>query len=593
MLLPDPIFRARAGRRAAPTGGRRRFRFQASVEVMLLACSAFWVLLGNVRFFTGALAGRSAADPAAWGLALALGVGLIAQHALLLAPFANRHTVRPLLSLLIVGTAFAAYYVHQLNVYLDPSMLRNTLRTDWHEARELLNPTLLPWLLFGAVLPLLVLWRTEPAPRRWPRALAIRLGFMAMCALVAAVATFSVFGALASTLRNQKELRYLITPANYLWSGTSVLAADLKGQAAPRKPIGEDAAPGPRWAARTRPLLVVMVVGETARAANWGLSGYARQTTPQLSRLPVINFADVTSCGTNTEVSVPCMFAPVGRRDHDESTIRGSESLLHVLARAGVGVTWRDNQSGCKGVCEGLPYQTVADIAPPGLCAGRRCLDEGLLHGLPDMLQAARGPQLLVLHQLGNHGPAYFKRYPPEMAQFKPACEDEDLRRCPSEHIVNAYDNALLYTDHVLARLIGELKAREADVDSMLVYVSDHGESLGEKNLYLHGLPYAIAPDVQKQVPMVMWFSSGFAQANGLDLACMKQRATQPAAHDHLFHTVLGLLDVRTALYQPAWDLGHDCRSAAPAAPDAPSAAAAAAAGTAVKAGPISVTASR
>ncbi len=295
----------------------------------------------------------------------------------------------------------------------------------------------------------------------------------------------------------------------------------------------------------------------------------------------------MTSCGTNTEVSVPCMFAPVGRRDYDESTIRGSQSLLHVLARAGVGVTWRDNQSGCKGVCDGLPYQTVADIAPPGLCDGGRCLDEGLLHGLPDMLQHARGPQLLVLHQLGNHGPAYFKRYPPEMAQFKPACEDEDLRRCPPEHIVNAYDNALLYTDHVLARLIGELKAREADVDSVVVYVSDHGESLGEKNLYLHGLPYAIAPDVQKQVPMVMWFSSGFAPAHGLDLACLKQRAAQPAAHDHLFHTLLGLLDVRTALYEPAWDLGHACRSPAPAAPVAPSDAAAA------KPGAGSVTASR
>lgn len=565
MLLPDPISRAR-GASTALDGSGSRFRFRASVETMLLACCAFWVLLGNFRFFAGALAGRSVAEPGAWGLAAALAVGLIALHALLLAPLANRWTVRPLLSVLLVGTAVAAYYVHRLNVYLDPSMLRNTLRTDWHEARELLNPAMLPWLLFGAGLPLVLLWRTEPIHRPWPRALVRRLAFMALCAAVAAGAVFSVFGSLASTMRNQKELRYLITPANYLWSGAAVLAADFKGQAAPRKPIGEDAAPGPRFASRSKPLVLVLVVGETARAANWQLSGYARETTPGLARLPVINFADVTACGTNTEVSLPCMFAPVGRRDYDETTIRGSQSLLHLLARAGVGVTWRDNQSGCKGVCEGLPYQTVADIAPPGLCSDGRCFDEGLLHGLPDMLRQARGTQLLVLHQLGNHGPAYFKRYPPAFAAFQPACQDEDLRRCPIEQVVNAYDNALRYTDHVLATLIAELKAREAEVDSALLYVSDHGESLGEKNLFLHGLPYAIAPDVQKKVPMVMWFSSGFATGNGLDLACLKQRAAQPAAHDHLFHTVLGLLDVRSALYETAWDLGHGCRAPAPAA---------------------------
>ena len=274
----------------------------------------------------------------------------------------------------------------------------------------------------------------------------------------------------------------------------------------------------------------------------------------------MINFPHAVACGTNTETSLPCMFAPVGRRDYDEARIRGSESLLHVLARAGVGVTWRDNQSGCKGVCEGLPQQSVLDLAPPGLCADGRCLDEGLLHGLPEMLQHTGGTQLLVLHQLGNHGPSYFRRYPEAFARFQPECRSDDLRRCTREEIVNSYDNALLYTDHLLARLIGQLQARAAALDSLLIYVSDHGESLGEANLFLHGVPYAIAPDVQTQVPMVMWASDGFSAARGLDLACLKARATAPAAHDHLFHTLLGLLDVRTSLYAADWDLARGCR---------------------------------
>jgi lipid A ethanolaminephosphotransferase len=237
---------------------------------------------------------------------------------------------------------------------------------------------------------------------------------------VAAAALMVVFKPFSSLMRNHKEVRYLITPANYLWSLASVTAADARGAAAPRRAIGLDATPGPGWATRRKPMVVVLVVGETARAANWGLSGYARQTTPELARLSVINFAQITSCGTNTEVSVPCMFAPVGRRDYDEARISGSESLLHVLAHAGVAVHWRDNQSGCKGVCEGLANDSVASLSAPGLCVGGHCFDAGLLHGLDERLAGASGTQLLVLHELGNHGPSYYRRYPPAFARFQP-----------------------------------------------------------------------------------------------------------------------------------------------------------------------------
>ncbi len=363
-------------------------------------------------------------------------------------------------------------------------------------------------------------------------------------------------------MRNHKEARYLITPANLLWSLASVARAGSTGHGLPRRSIGEDA----RLAAAVplqRPRIVVLVVGETARAANWGLSGHARDTTPELARLPVINFPDVSSCGTNTEVSLPCMFAPVGRRDYDETRIRSQQSLLHLVARAGVGVTWRDNQSGCKGVCDGLAFQSAAGLVPPAECPGGRCFDEALLSGLPEILRRMQGTQLLVLHPIGNHGPSYFKRYPRGFAHFQPACEQDDLRLCSREQVANAYDNALRYTDHWLARLVQMLEAEKSRVDSALVFVSDHGESLGENNLWLHGLPYAIAPDVQKKVPMVMWFSDGYMRQHGLDLDCLRERSRRPAAHDHLFHTLLGLLDVNTTLHEAAWDLSEGCRRTA------------------------------
>jgi len=541
---------------------REPWTWSASTETAVLALSAFWLLAANGTFLVAALKERAWADPSAWGFAAALAVMVMALHFLLVALVGMGHAFKPLAALLIVGTAFASHFMDRFGVYLDPSMLRNVLRTDTKEAAELFSWSLLPHLLWQAGLPLLALWRLRLVRRSWARAAVVRAGALLAAAVVIVGAILAVFQPFSSLMRNQKELRYLITPANYLWSLGSVLAADAKGAAAPRQAIGLDAAKGPGWAQRSRPTVLVFVVGETARAANWGLSGYARQTTPELAATPeVINFAQVTSCGTNTEVSLPCMFAPVGRRAYDEDRIRGSESLLHVLARAGLGVQWVDNQSGCKGVCDGLPTAFVKDWNPAGLCAGGRCLDEGLLHGLPDRLAQAKGAQVLFLHQLGNHGPSYFRRHPPAFTRFQPACEQDDLRQCSREQIVNAYDNALLYTDHLLATVIRQLKAAsDRGVDTALVYVSDHGESLGENNLFLHGIPYAIAPDVQKRVPMVMWFSPGFAQGSGLDLACLTQRATQPTTHDHLFHTVLGLMDVRTALHEPAWDLTAACR---------------------------------
>lgn len=559
MLPLTPPRRSATALPAAPRAARLPSLRLSVDALLLLACIGF-AFGANRRFVQAALQGREWSDLSAWGFGAALLVGVGALHLLLLAPLATRWTVKPLLALLIVATAFATYYMQHYGVFLDPTMLRNVLNTHVSEAAELLGASLLWHLLLHAVLPLVVLWRVQLVPRPWKRALLVRAGLLLAALAVLVGALLSVFQPFASLMRNQKELRYLITPANYLWSLAAVAGADARARQLPRQAIGLDAKPGPGWATRRKPQLLVLVVGETARAANWGLSGYARQTTPQLARLPVLNFPYATACGTNTETSLPCLFAPVGRRDYDEAAIRGSESLLHVLARAGVGVTWRDNQSGCKGVCEGLPTQSVADIGPPGLCSDGRCLDEGLLHGLGDMLRHSAGTQLLVLHQLGNHGPSYFRRYPEAFARFQPECRSDDLRRCTREEIVNAYDNALLYTDHLLARLIAQLAERADQVDSAVVYVSDHGESLGEGNLYLHGLPYAIAPDVQKQVPLVMWFSEGFAAARGLDLACLRRRAATPAAHDHVFHTLLGLLDVQTALHAPEFDLSLRCR---------------------------------
>jgi lipid A ethanolaminephosphotransferase len=557
---------------------------EASVTQLLLLAALFWTLSANRGFFTAALKGRDLADGSAWTFAAALLLGVFSLHVLLLALVTHRRWVKPVLAVMTVVTALASYYTSTFGIYLDPSMLRNVVHTNPAEARELLSAPLGLHLLIYAGLPLLLLWHVRVRPFRpgWLRATGLRLGLLLAAVVVLVASVLAVFQPFASLMRNQKEVRYLITPANLVWSLGAVAAADARGAARPREPIGLDVAPGPSWAMPTKPRVVVLVVGETARAANWGLyagsTKYARQTTPELAALmkteagALVNFSQVRSCGTNTETSLPCMFAPVGRRGYDESRIRGQQSLLHVAARAGVAVHWRDNQSGCKGVCDGLPGDTVMPQNAPGLCRDGPCLDEGLMADLDARLKALNSgepktTQLWVLHMLGNHGPAYHRRAPPAFARFQPACTSDDLRQCSTVQIVNAYDNALLYTDHVLASTIATLKAHAADVDSALIYVSDHGESLGEHGLFLHGIPYAIAPDVQTQVPMIAWQSPGLARAVGMPEGCLQttwqQQADQPLAHDHLFHTVLGLLDLKTALYEAPFDLSASCRASA------------------------------
>lgn len=530
-----------------------QWRPQISGESLVLLSALYFSLCSNGAFWHAAIAHPLAQ----WRFVLSLFLVVTALHALLLGLVINRWVAKPLLTVLLLVTAVASHYMSAYGVYLDPDMLRNVLHTDSKESSELLSARLLIPIAWS-LLPIVLLWRIRLRRRSWPRALGVRGLFLLAMALVAACGVMLSSQDFSTLFRSHREVRYLVTPANYVVSLSKVLLSSPPGAKKAPLPVGLDA----RQARATgKPRLLLLVVGETARAQNWGLNGYARQTTPELARIPdLINFPQMTSCGTSTEVSLPCMFSPYGRRDYNEGRIRSHQSLLHVLDHAGIATLWRDNQSGCKGVCDGLPIERLDDAKDTDLCDGKRCLDEILIKNLRAQLLPAKGDRVVVLHQLGNHGPSYFERYPQAFKRFTPTCDNPELGQCEREQIVNAYDNALLYTDHVLAQAIGFL-GRQTEYDTALIYVSDHGESLGEKGLFLHGMPYSIAPEEQTRVPMVMWFSPGLLSDSGLDLDCLRRRASQPASHDNLFPSVLGLLQVRTEAYRRAGDLFAACRS--------------------------------
>lgn len=537
-----------------------RQRLTLDGEILLLLVVVFLLAAVNGPFWSSLLGGRSFSEAGTWRFAISSFVALTALHFFCTGLFATRCSIRPLLSVLVVVSILTSYYMRHYGIVMDPGMVRNMLRTDWHEASELLNPAMFGYLALS-LLPVAAIWRVQLRVRPKRQAWWLRLGSLAAALLIGVVALLLSFQDFGSAMRGNKAIRYQLTPGNLLWSAGRVVAGDARNAVAARDP----AEPAHRvlLAGMRKPTLLVMVVGETARAANFGLNGYARMNTPELAAREVINFPHTTACGTSTEVSVPCMFSPFGRADYDEERIRNHESLLHLVERAGLKVSWLDNQSGCKGVCNGLDFVDLGQEKIEGLCADGHCMDEILVQALQRTLNSASqaSDRMIVLHQLGNHGPAYFRRYPKAFERYAPSCANNDLGTCSKEEIVNAYDNAIAYTDHVLAQTIAYLDTLQDRYDVAMIYVSDHGESLGEHGLFLHGVPYVIAPREQTEVPMVWWLPENSARNLNVDLACLRTQAQQPASHDNLFSSVLGLLDIETPRYRKERDLLAACRN--------------------------------
>lgn len=538
-----------------------RRRPMRRVETLVLIVAAFLVAAANGAWWHAVSAGREWNAAQTWLFLGATFVSLVALHFALLAPLAFRAVVRPLLSLVVVAAGAAAYYMNHYAVVFDPDMIRNVLSTDSREAGELFTWGALAWVSAWSALPLAFIWYVRLERRSWGRALLMRVGSIAAALVVAFAALWPVSRDFTALMRNQREARYLVTPGNLLYGLAMQLRGNIADVNAALEPVGRDARVMRVAMQDAPPRVLVLVVGETARAANFSLLGYPRETNPELSKLDVVAFKDVTACGTSTEVSVPCMFSPYGRENYDEHRIRNSESLLDVLVRAGFRVKWLDNQSGCKGVCRGagVEYQKLEPTQGAG-CDGGECRDGQLVVALRDELARVHGDTVLVLHMMGNHGPAYYKRYPPEFRRFLPDCASAQLRDCDRREVVNAYDNAILYTDHVLAGVVRELQRSGPRINGAMLYVSDHGESLGEKGLYLHGMPYAIAPSEQTHVPMVVWLSPQTTRGGDVNLPCLRRKSGDALSHDYLFHSVLGLLNVRTEAYRASRDLFDGCR---------------------------------
>lgn len=531
-------------------------------EWVTLIASAF-LLIGCNFVLWQHLFEITAADGKGIAMRVAFGVMILAAFNIVLTLLAFRPLLKPLLTLIFLISAGVAYFMSQYGVMIDAGMFRNFAETNATEVRDLLSLKLFAYILLLGVLPSWLLWKVPVNYRRWHRELISKVIVgVASVAVIGGVALANYQG-LSSLFRNHHEIRLMLVPSNYIGASAGYLREQVVSARQPFIKIGEDAERNPDVKLQPRKSMTVLVVGESARAENFGILGYHRDTTPTLDKeAGLIAFTDVHSCGTETAVSVPCMFSNMGRKDYEASKAKNEEGLLDVLKRAGIDVIWRDNQSGCKGTCDRVTLQDVSNLKDPALCANSECRDEILLQGLQSFIDHLDKDTVLVLHQMGSHGPEYFKRYPKEYEHFTPVCESNALNNCSRESIVNGYDNTLVYTDHVLSSLIDVLRSNQDKVDTAMLYLSDHGESLGEYNLFLHGTPYMLAPEQQKHVAMLAWFSDNYQKAYSVDTHCLQMSRDKPLSQDNLFHSMLGLLEVRSKVYQPGLDMFAGCRGA-------------------------------
>jgi len=531
---------------------------------LIRAVSVAWALLYNLQFWHQAITAMWHPAPRAVLFLLSLFVVVVCLQALLLALVPTRFGLRVATSALFLVAAASSYFASAYGAVMNQDMMRNVLETDPAEIGGLINFDLFAHILLLGVAPAVLVWRVTLPSSSWRVQLRQRLVFIGSALALCAVALFACSANYAVFFREHKPVRYALSPAAPLVSLAGLLSAKEKHD--PRTPLIDPAGNVQRTAAASeKPLVLFIVVGETARAANFQLGGYARATNPELRGRPdVVYFDHATSCGTSTAISVPCMFSHLPRERFDVDQAERYTNLLDSLTTAGFAVEWRDNNAGCKGVCARVMHVAYPGESDPVHCPNSYCYDEVMLTDLAARLATVQQDTVVIFHAIGSHGPAYSERYPSQFEVFKPACRSNELQRCSAQEVVNAYDNSILYTDHVLAQQIDLLQANASRFDSLLVYASDHGESLGEQGIYLHGMPYSFAPRVQKEVPMLFWASRGYVERTGLSMSCVQAHSHDAVSHDNLYHTVLGAVAVRNAVYDPEMDILAQCRSALP-----------------------------
>lgn len=506
--------------------------------------SLFTLIVFNIPFILAAYRIKNSIIMAAMiGLAIFAALNLVTNILFI------KRLVKPLSIILCLFNASVLYFMLTYGVVFDKIMLLNVLQTDVYEVTDLLSIKMIAFFLLCGGLPSLLIYKTKIIFAESKN----KLISITVSALVIAAIMLTNMQATNFILRKQKHIKSSLIPLNYIGAAISVTKTKMRYANIPLRNISDDAKMKSNNPNK-KPLLLVFVVGESARAANFSFQGYQRRTNEPLEiyKDELLYFQDFSSCGTSTAVSLPCIFALEERKDFKAEAAKYSENLLDIIDKSGYKVLWRENSTDCKGNCDRVEIEKF--------CHVKECSDEIMLTNFAKKVKSTDKPTMVIMHQRGSHGPLYKLRYPQEFEKYTPVCESEYLKNCSVEEITNVYDNTIYYGSYVLAKVIDELKALSNDYNVAFIFTSDHGESLGEDGIYLHSAPYEQAPSGQNKVPLILWFSRDYTIDNNLDMQCVKKLLQQPYSHDNIFHTMLGISSVESKYYNQKLDILSDCR---------------------------------
>ena len=490
---------------------------------------------------------------------------VVAAYNIVMQIFQWRLSAKPWAFFFIFVGGMSAYSISNLGVVITSDQVQNLMQTDSHEAFDLMSTQFFLWFLGMIFLPAVIISKINIKTERLHKQVFMKSMHILGSLGLIFISLFVFYVDYAAIFREHRDLKAMLSPQNAISASYSYYKKKAPQENLPLIHYGEDAHQTKNVTQSDLPKLMLLVVGETARAESISLNGYQRNTNPELSKQNLINFSQVSSCGTATAVSVPCMFSGMPKAQYDEQLASHREGLLDIAQRAGYKVTWIDNNSGCKGVCNRVEQYPISESLKQKWCKnGKECHDEILIDAFQDYLKHIpkndHQPRLIVLHQMGSHGPAYYERTTAQYQPFKPTCDTNAIQGCSTQSLVNSYDNSIVYTDHVLSQLIDSLKS-VSEFQTGFWYLSDHGESTGEHGLYLHGAPYALAPTQQTHIPMFLWFSSNWQQKQPEQILCLNQQKNHKLSQDHLFPTLLSLLDIQSTVIQPQNNMLALCQS--------------------------------
>ena len=463
---------------------------------------------------------------------------------------------------MLILSSITSYYTESLGIIFDEEMVNNVLSTNATEGAALISVWMIVSILLHGVLPASLVLACQIKRRHW-----IKNNLIWISTIIVGILSFKVVLSTghASFVKisrgDMNSITYALQPSAFLVSAGGLVKDRWRVWGMPFLTVGADAKQGIRIEKSAKPVVLFLIVGETARSQNQQLDGYKRETNPRLSTIELTNFGPTAACATSTIPALRCMFSKFNGNDISYEKFATHENLLDVFEHADLQVEWYDNDWTFAegGVTNRIEVNRLFKRNDLEACKSGECYDSVFFDFFDQVIAETVRSKVVVIHLVGSHFP-YYRRYPLSHEVFTPSCKSPVLSDCSPEEIVNAYDNSIRYTDFIISEFIEKLDTQNNIVPA-LVYTSDHGESLGEDGLYLHSTPMGSAPLQQTQVPFFIWMSAAYQQTMGVDTECLKLKAQSQTSHDNFFHTALGLMDVQTTERLANLDLLEGCNS--------------------------------